>query len=433
MGKKAFIDPKKASTYALVHKSVEDPTYEDESTARTLAHVEKNVRKRANGGQRDILKEEMQYSYDMQNPDDTVEAGLFDDQVEADFDQDFIQQMMDAPEEEEEEEELDEYPKHEATGDLDAEFAALMKNEYKNRDMEIEENDPRTDGLMPVDAYVPALKEFVDGRRRGQFLEENRHEENFVNRLEPTGEEVFHQQHGGQFYTAITSKKDIDIVEDYHEGMDEARSLALKRLEAEEQALLEKIEKGEVDVEAEEGGEPQYEYVTVKRELKDDRFDCQTVLTTMSTLENHPGIIGAEKGRIRIDKRTGKLVRENKLTSKNLGKLGTETALEQLAKRDEPADVGSEEAGADGNSAADDEGDRESVGETLVTVIDTTVKRCKDETAEEKRQRKEAVKETKRMARLQKKELKTAYKAETLRQRHVNPVAKQAQAELSLR
>ena len=279
---KGFIDPKKSSTYALVHKSVKDPTYEDEDTARTMVHVTKNSKKRADGLTKDIIREDMTaYQFDMQNPDDDDEKELFDDQVYADFDQDFIQKMMDAPSDEEEEEiDMEDYPQHDGKGDLDDEFIALMKTEYKPRDMEVEENDPRTDGLLPVDAYIPALKEFADGKRRGEFLKENQGKENFMTRLEPTGEEVFHERDGGQFYTAIVSKKDIDIIESYQEGMAEARELALRRLEVSEARKEKRLAEG-----GEEEEPKDYEYVAVKRDIVEDRMDCQTVLTTMSTLE----------------------------------------------------------------------------------------------------------------------------------------------------
>ena len=93
MPTKRFIDPKKASSYKVVHKSVEDPTYEDEGTAVTLKHIDKSQNRRAKGFENDIIREEM-YTYDMQNPDDTVEKGIFEGEVEADFDQDFIREMM---------------------------------------------------------------------------------------------------------------------------------------------------------------------------------------------------------------------------------------------------------------------------------------------------------------------------------------------------
>ena len=294
MGK--FIDPKQASTYALVHRSVEDPNYEDETTARTLVHCDRNRTKREGGAQRDVLHEDMKnYEYDMQNPDDDINGlndELFDGEMAyEDFDQDFIQEMMDPdPNEEEIEVGPDDYEKHEiGTGmkmnDLDAEFSALMTSEYKARDMEIEENDPRTEGFMQVDAYVPIMQEFVQGYEKGHMLEENRHHDRFVDRLQPTGEEVFHEQGQGRFYTAIASKKDIDIVDDYHGGMDGARKIALDRLQHSEKVIEERIMKGELPEDAEENtADMEYEYVKLKF-ANEERVDCMTIHTTQSTLE----------------------------------------------------------------------------------------------------------------------------------------------------
>eukprot|EP01064_Diplonema_japonicum_P027496 TRINITY_DN3987_c0_g5_i1.p1 TRINITY_DN3987_c0_g5~~TRINITY_DN3987_c0_g5_i1.p1 ORF type:complete len:422 (+),score=125.35 TRINITY_DN3987_c0_g5_i1:54-1319(+) len=421
MGKK-FIDPKKASTYKLVHKSHEDPSYEDEKTAATMVHVAAGA-KRTKGYEGDILKENMTYQYDMHNPDDTVEAGLFEDEVEADFDQDWIKQMMEG--EEEEEEEIDDYPKHEAGGrDVDDEFEAMMHNEYKAHDMEVEENDPRTEGLLPIDAYVPALQEFVAARKEGHFVDgpNTKHEGEFMKNLQSTGEEVFHEKAGGQFLTVLTSKKDVDFADDYEAGMDEARMVALERIKLEEAAKQAKIERGEeVDDETET-----YEYVTIK-DTHEEKWDCQTVLTTMSTLENHPTVIAAEKGKIKINARTGVLIRQDKLTSKNLNALGEAPALDTLRKDDQTANK------SDVDSEADSQEQEGSVGESMITVIDTTVKRCKHETADEKRARKKQIKEDQKLMRAAKKGMKEAYKAETIRQRFLDPTAKQQKATLSLR
>eukprot|EP01059_Diplonema_ambulator_P001664 TRINITY_DN1140_c0_g1_i1.p1 TRINITY_DN1140_c0_g1~~TRINITY_DN1140_c0_g1_i1.p1 ORF type:complete len:422 (+),score=139.31 TRINITY_DN1140_c0_g1_i1:110-1375(+) len=419
---KGFIDSSKASTYKLVHKSHEDPTYEDDKTAGTLMHVEKGS-KRTKGYSENILREEMSYRYDMHNPDDTVEQGLFEDEVEEAFDQDWIRQMME-PGEEEEEEELDEYPRHENVDrDIDKEFAALMKSEYAAVDMDLEENDPRVEGLMSIDAYVPALQEFVAARKEGHFADGGKHEGEFMKNLKATGEEVFHEKEGGQFLTVLPSKKDVDFADDYEAGMEEAKKVVLERIQAEKKL---RAEKGEEDEEEEVA----YEYVRVK-DTHEDKWDCQTVLTTLSTLENHPTIIAAEKGRIKINPRTGTLVRQNKLTTKNLNTLGSASALEALREGEAQQEGDSDESDAGSNVR---EGDEESDGEeSLITVIDTTVKRNKNETADEKRERKKQLKAEKKEMRTAKKSLKTAYKAETLRQRWVDPAAKQQKAMLSLR
>eukprot|EP01063_Lacrimia_lanifica_P040643 TRINITY_DN929_c0_g7_i1.p2 TRINITY_DN929_c0_g7~~TRINITY_DN929_c0_g7_i1.p2 ORF type:complete len:474 (+),score=262.47 TRINITY_DN929_c0_g7_i1:79-1422(+) len=447
MGK--FIDPKKASSYALVHKSVEDPTYEDDGTAMELVHKETRQNKRQRGGRRDILDEKMNYyEYDMNNPDDTVQdEKLFDDQEEAAFDQDFIQQMMDpASDEEEEEEELGDYPQHDAPQrDVDKEFEALMKSEYKARDMELEEDDPRVEGLMPVDAVVPALQEFVAEQHDGHFLKKDQDKQLFVDRLQATGEEVFHEDKNGRFYTVIQSKKNIDMQQSFQDGMDAAKKETLARIKAAEELEDQMVAAGL----KEEAPETKVEYVTIRADQvrKEDRFDCQTILTTMSTLENHPGVIAAEKGRIRINPKSGKIIKPNKLTAKALDALGETSGVDKVKEQqqewegpavsdggsDAPQLEAAEEGAAAGVRFAEDLDDAGSVEESMITVIDTTVKRDKHETAEEKRARKQAVKEQKQMMRRSKKECKVVYKAETIRQRVVVPQAKQQQVQMSLK
>ncbi|KAJ9461346.1 Protein LTV1-like protein [Diplonema papillatum] len=419
MPAKKFIDPKSASTYRLAYKSVEDPSYEDEKSATTLTHVSKRSNARAPGYQGDVLNEDMRYAYDMQNPNDDDVAGVFEDEAYEDFGQDFIRQMMQAPEEEEEEVDMGEYPQHKAAKrDVDLEFAALMKDEYNVHDMELEEGDPRTEGPLPVDAYVPALQDFVQGQKQGHFLQTEKHE-GFVDRLQPTGEEIFHMNAGGKFYTVLRSKKDIDLVEDYETGLDEAKQVALERLQYSEK---QKLEAGE-----EEEDELKYEYVKIKEPAK--AFDCQTVLTSLSTLENHPTIIAAEKGRIKVTKK-GVLLRTNNLNMKNLEALGEAKPLEQL--------LDDRKAGASADSEADQDAgsdaEKGSAGEeSFITIIDTTVGREKNETPEEKKARKQQIKQLKKESREAKKHMKTAYKAETIRQRVLDPISKQEKAQLSLR
>eukprot|EP01060_Flectonema_neradi_P020270 TRINITY_DN27806_c0_g1_i1.p1 TRINITY_DN27806_c0_g1~~TRINITY_DN27806_c0_g1_i1.p1 ORF type:complete len:441 (+),score=143.84 TRINITY_DN27806_c0_g1_i1:48-1325(+) len=425
MPTKKFIDPKKSSTYKVVYKSVEDPTYEDEGTAVTLKHIDKSQNRRAKGFEKDIIKEEM-YTYDMQNPDDTVEQGIFEDEIEADFDQDFIREMMMPGEEEEEEESIDDYPKHEGNRDVDMEYEALLKHDYQKYDMEIEDEDPRADGPLPVEAYVPAFQEFAAGEREGHFVEgrTERYREtgHFIQRLDANGEEVFHESEAGKFYTVLVSKKDIDIVEDYHAGGDAAREICRQRLAVAEEKLL---QSGEV--------EEKVDLEVIKVKKVEDKWDCQTVLTTMSTLENHPTVIAAEKGKIKINKKTGALIPQKKLTTKALdalGKIDTIGELEKMADYAGPVDNHSSE---EGDAKSEDDVDAASVGESFITVVDTTVKRNKKETAEEKRERKALVKAGKREMRAAKKDLKTAYKAVGIKERVLDPTAKQQRAQLSLR
>ena len=144
--------------------------------------------------------------------------------------------------------------------------------------MEIEDADPRADGPLPVDAYVPAFQEFAAGKLEGHFVEgrTDRYREtgHFIQRLDATGEEVYHEREEGKFYTVLVSKKDIDIVEDYHTGGSAARELCRQRLAVAEEKI---IQSGDV--------EEKVDYEVIKVKQVEEKWDCQTVLTTMSTLE----------------------------------------------------------------------------------------------------------------------------------------------------
>lgn len=461
---KRFIDPKKASHYQLVYKSVEDQTFKDENTQATLVKTERVGNRRARcPNEMNILREEMWM--DMQTMDDSAEKNLFDDAEECDFDQDFIQQMMEAPEGEEEEEEEDgyEYPKHEkGDRDVDHEFEALMKHEYRQHQLEVEQDDPRADGLLPADAYVPAMQDFVQDQKPGQFIPPKQERGQYLDRLEVTGEEIFHQNRKGQFMTVLRSKKDYDIAEHWEEEQAAAKAHALDRLRqarlAGGEALLETAGEGGLapgDEGYDELARDGYEYIRV-REKPTEKWDCQTILTTASTLYNHPTVIPTESKRIKM-KRGVPVCDQGRLTAKALTRLGEEGAvtdgvpnIASAAAAAPGSDVSSQLAdlqcvrrsgaiseeeyreAADRVMARADAASRDLDEDSLITVWDTAAGRPANETAEEKRARKKQAKEEARMKRMEKKDLKMAYRAENIRSRFVQPKANQQKAMLSL-
>lgn len=108
-----------------------------------------------------------------------------------------------------------------------------------------------------------------------------------------------------------------------------------------------------------------------------EAWDCQSVLSTYSNLENHPKLISdrGPKKKILIDSKTGmpSLVQVDKKNRKP-----RQEELEKVQEEEE------EEAGS-----GEDEEEQER--------IDTGIPRSKNETKEEKRARKAAVKEAKRV------------------------------------
>ncbi|KAF7337639.1 Protein LTV1 [Mycena sanguinolenta] len=124
-----------------------------------------------------------------------------------------------------------------------------------------------------------------------------------------------------------------------------------------------------------------------------DRWDCETILTTYSNLENHPRLIRARDSdrkktvvpKIHLDPRTGfpTIAADTKPASKPTGRVSFTS---------------------DSNSeSSDDDDDRPRV---------QTIKRDKNESKEEKKARKAAVKEERQARRVEKKSTKELYGAE---------------------
>lgn len=120
-----------------------------------------------------------------------------------------------------------------------------------------------------------------------------------------------------------------------------------------------------------------------------DRWDCETIVSTYSNLDNHPSVIDDGNGTRRRRRALPKVIRLDPRT--------------QLPVDGVPAAAPS--AGYDDR----DFGTRSAKGAA-------TEKRNKGETKEEKRKRKEAVKEAKRAGRLRKSEMKKAFAEEALAQ-----------------
>ncbi|TFL06151.1 Low temperature viability protein-domain-containing protein [Pterulicium gracile] len=118
---------------------------------------------------------------------------------------------------------------------------------------------------------------------------------------------------------------------------------------------------------------------------KKDRWDCETILTTYSNLENHPRLIRARDvnatPKIRLDRRTG---------------------LPTVAKEAAPLP-----------HVAEGESDEEEEGQEH----EGTIIRPRDESKEDKKARKDAVKEEQRARRAEKKSTKEQFAAEYKRQK----------------
>jgi len=124
-------------------------------------------------------------------------------------------------------------------------------------------------------------------------------------------------------------------------------------------------------------------------ERDDEKWDCETVLTTYSNIYNHPKLITQiPPNRIRLSKKTGLPLTDN-------NKKATKDAITKEQDSD------------------DDDNDDQSTDQQTITF-----ERKKDETSEERRARKHAVKDIRRDRRIIKKATKIAFKQEEQKQLH---------------
>ncbi|KAF9200861.1 hypothetical protein BGZ49_008913 [Haplosporangium sp. Z 27] len=151
-----------------------------------------------------------------------------------------------------------------------------------------------------------------------------------------------------------------------------------------------------------------------------DGWDVQTILSTYSNLDNHPGMIKEQsRRRIHIDPKTGMPIVTEKLSKKALQR---KKELEDAATAAAASENG-DNSGSEDNSDEDfEEEEPENLG----------VKRNKAETKEEKKARKEAIKAEKRNRRETKKATKTAFANEKSRQEKVMKNLKKGQGVMHL-
>ncbi|KAI0375462.1 LTV-domain-containing protein [Pilatotrama ljubarskyi] len=134
---------------------------------------------------------------------------------------------------------------------------------------------------------------------------------------------------------------------------------------------------------------------------KKDRWDCETILTTYSNLENHPRLIKARNTKpvpkIRLDPKTGlPSVVEEHMKQPQADSSATDEENEDHRRTSYAGYTGS--------------------GTDLLTAVRVTVARKKDETPEEKKARKQAVKAERQARRSEKKATRETFSKEVKRQ-----------------
>ncbi|KAI9188736.1 Protein ltv1 [Blastocladiella emersonii ATCC 22665] len=167
----------------------------------------------------------------------------------------------------------------------------------------------------------------------------------------------------------------------------------------------------------------------IEDKYENEKWDCESILSTYSNLDNHPTVI-SERGR-RRRKREAEAAKAAAAAAAAAGGEGEESEAKpavavaaQTMDRSAPTIALDPKTGLPvfsspslrcrGNEASDD--DESSDEEELVEVVNLGTARPKYEDKDEKRQRKQALKEAKRERRTAKKDLKQAFKEEGAKQ-----------------
>merc|ERR1712062_555514 len=195
------------------------------------------------------------------------------------------------------------------------------------------------------------------------------------------------------------------------EGYQKEDSVVMKHMVNEfEKAQQEKrqdlieAERPNIDIDESDDDVPVIEEV---EEEPEDKFDCESILTTYSNIYNHPKLISEPRNKriqpIKVSGKTG-------IPKDVLGKGLTTAALKQLDRENERL---AHDANSSDNSEDDDD-----VGTvmTLASRVSELSFRNKHESKEEKKARKAAVKEFRRERRVERKANKEAFKDEKIQQ-----------------
>lgn len=420
--------------------------------------------------------------------DDRSRARRREKAAREEFDENFIKQLMygDAPGDEQPVEIADtEYPvPNRPKGALEKQFDAAMR-EFAIDDG-LDEHDPRAHGQLDAKDYAPALEAFVQEHAGNSMMSDlplkHRGLLNQLRNLSRTNR-VFDSDAKGNFITVLGDKAERRV-EDYFNDADGLREATLAAVRA-EKARLQRLEAAQVDDGTEENLRalrdlaPRNHGEVYEGDEKDGRklvtmtlrktaaegaviADCVTAITA-STRYNHPNVIlPASKKQIKLSIGAAHKVHQQRYEEKQeqlraaaaaAKPAEEENILTAQAAKAPPApkapggDDGviltakkmrQKEREAEAKVAAmAPEPEEESDSDSSLGVPPDEVPydlslRHKDETAEEKKQRRKLVKELQAMRRQEKKAVKTVYRDVHLDQAARAPISKQQKAQIPL-
>eukprot|EP00906_Rhabdomonas_costata_P004042 RCo006057 len=391
-----------STTFQLVHKPYDDPKSVNEAGATTLVLRKEKGQDVAPADGVDWDSYDLRPTLNMHVTDDTVDEGgadaIFKGAVFEDFDQDFIRQMCQKPDDEATTVlDFKNFPCHDpalAKSDLDQMFAVQM--ERFDADYRLPSDDERVKGPLGIEDYVGTLEMYMKQIKRINFLHKWRGPNVDVGEL-PKGKRVYlnpnvlkhiyHENEQGYFVTCLLSKKDMNPMVEYFCQRKAAVNLTKERMHNPTgEALTEDLP--EVTPEEEDA---------VVAELCPDKnlpqWDCETIVSTYSNLYNRPEVIpelpGGAGGKIRVSAKSGRPVVQaaGVTAAEGSGPQSSAEAVEAL----QAAQAG-EKSGEGDAEEAQDEDDKweQDLMERLSAMTSTvcTSGRPRDETPEQRRERK---------------------------------------------
>lgn len=378
------------------------------------------------------------------------DANLFEDEVEEEFDETFIHDMMygevdddDDMFGDEEDMEDEEYPEHdpaEMNRAIDKQYAKMMREfEVDEEINDAEVDDPRTHGPLEIGQYMSALEEFVEDHA-GYDMDTNEPKRNkgLIHQLKMLAHRnrIFDADGNGVFVTTLLPDKQARFMAEFKRETDEIRA---KAREAVEESKRRRESAGANDEEEAPdaipvGGDEMTEAIgfrgnkvdgayDVVEIIQKERFDAETILSTYSTLYNHPNVIAAAR----------KKINPNKAVAIERKRQQEERAAKMAMQHKTPEDIAAQQQQQRDHEAMEDEVEEDdgAIGRANELGIDLSV-RPKDESAEEKKLRRQLVKQMQREKRMQKKDLKTVYHDAALSSAANALVSKQARVQASL-
>ncbi|XP_066249012.1 protein LTV1 homolog [Euwallacea similis] len=180
--------------------------------------------------------------------------------------------------------------------------------------------------------------------------------------------------------------------------MPESSEVLLKYAEEfEKQQKRELLDKERVMRQLQEDSDDDWEEMRQVEVNEEEKWDCETILSTYSNLYNHPKIIKEpSKNKIKVDNKTG--IPKNVLDSNKL-------TINALNRFDEQNSFDSPNSGS-----------KSTTGQSVISQLTALSIRNKEETSAERRERKNALKEYRKERRLEKKMNTQAFKEEMKRQ-----------------